>query len=155
MKKNHLNKIIKKSNSNSGFTFIEVLVAATIIGILTTIGVVSYQQATKKGRDGKRKSDLAQIQSALEIYRSDNNLYPLTGEFPTFGSTWTNTSGNIYMQKVPQDPKSPTYTYNYNSADGNTYNLCAYLESKSTSDSGCGAVLSCGDQNCNYGVTNP
>jgi len=135
--------------TNKAFTLIEVLVVATIIGLLTTIGVVTYQQATKKGRDGKRKSDLSQIQGALEIYRNDSTSYPAT--IP-FGTTWT-VSGNTYMRKVPDDPKSG-YSYNYNS-DGTTYNLCAYLESKSTSDADCGVSLNCGVTSCNYGVTNP
>jgi len=143
-----ISKIIKKNSP--GFTLIEVLVAATIIGLLTMIGVVSYQQAMKKSRDGKRKSDLSALQQAIEIYRSDNASYPAT--VPTSG-TWTSTSGNTYMQNVPQDPKAG-YNYAYQQS-GERYNLCAYLESKSTSDADCGFAGGCGATSCNYGVTNP
>jgi general secretion pathway protein G len=61
-----------------GFTFIEILVVATLIGILATIGIVTYSGATARARDGKRQSDIEQIRSALEMYRADNGYYPLT-----------------------------------------------------------------------------
>jgi len=143
---------IRKQSISLGFTLIEIIVTITIIGLLTTIGIVSFQQAVKKGRDGKRKSDLAQIQSALEIYRSDVAAYP-TG-LAAGGAAWTY-DGNTYMQKVPLDPKPTPYQYYY-SSDGISYDICAYLESPSSTDGSCGAgTVSCGDENCNYGVSNP
>jgi len=135
-----------------GFTLIELLVAATIAIILTTIGVVSYQSAMRKSRDGKRKADLEQIRAALEMYRSDCGSYP---DNISFGSSLVGgkdeCSGNTYMQTVPQDPKDPTYHYSYAKL-GDSYVLCAYLEGESGGSTSCG---SCGDQNCNYEVSSP
>jgi len=139
-----------------GFTLIELLVAATIAIILTTIGVVSYQSAMRRSRDGKRKADLEQIRAALEMYRSDCGSYP---DSVSFGGSLVGgesaCSGNIYMQRVPQDPKYSTYQYSYTKS-GDFYVLCAYLEGES-GDLDCSAVScgSCAGGSCNYKVCSP
>ena len=58
-----------KSRISRGFTLIELLVVIAIIGILITVGAVSYQRAVRLSRDSKRKTDLEQIRQALETYR--------------------------------------------------------------------------------------
>jgi len=111
---------------NKGFTFIEILVVVTIIGVLTAIGVTSYRAATKKSRDGKRKADLEQIRAALEMYKADIDQYPLA-----VSCNGTIESGdNTYMDPVPCDPKNTgIYIYQYEpSVDGLTYKLGANLE---------------------------
>lgn len=111
-----------------GFTLIEVLVAATIIAVLTAIGVVSYTNINKRSRDTKRKSDMEQMRSALEMYRSDNGFYPSSGN-----GSWTDTSNlsatlvSSYISAIPADPKSSTQTYRYQAANlvsGNYYGYC-------------------------------
>ncbi|MBL7158913.1 prepilin-type N-terminal cleavage/methylation domain-containing protein [Candidatus Microgenomates bacterium] len=142
-----------------GFTLIEVLVAATIISLLTSIGVVSYRTSGRQSRDAKRRADLEQIRVSLEMIRADCNVYPLTADGPPWGTTWTYTCGllsNIYMQDTPQDPKAPDYTYVYTS-DGSTYFLCAYLEN-GTGNEGAFCVNNCdvaGPGPCNYKVVSP
>ena len=130
-----------------GFTLIELLVAMTILAVLMGISLVSYQGAKKSARDGKRKADLEQIRSALEIYRTDCKTYP-TSLIPLTG-TGTSCSGNTYMAVIPVDPGSCSYYY---SGSANSYTLCASLETGGTSVTGCG---SCGSCTCNYKVTNP
>ncbi len=129
-----------------GFSFVELLVSVTIIGILATVGIVTYTEFVKSSRDAKRKGDLEQIRGALEMYRSKNSSYPVSITFggdicdPAPGGC---TSGT-YLKTIPKDPKS-TLNYYYTS-DGLTYTLGAYLEQGSTSDCGtnCGGVI------CNY-----
>jgi len=149
------NKDHKAKFIDRGFTLIEVLVAATIIALLTSIGVVSYQAANRQARDAKRKADLEQIRAALQIYRGDCGRYPMTAEL-VFGEPLTSSSNpscpsNItYMQQVPKDPKSPTWNYVYSSSSGTTYVLCAYLESGAVSSNCPGSCPSCGTNTCNY-----
>ena len=69
---------MKNKNSEYGFTLIELLVVISIIGLLASVILVSLNGARVKGRDVKRLSDLKQIQTALELYYSDNNHYPIT-----------------------------------------------------------------------------
>jgi len=131
--------------NNRGFTLIELLVAMTVASILMGLALVSYQGARKSARDGKRKTDLEQIRSALEMCRADTGSYPTS--LPGTCST--------YLSSVPTDPLSPTYEYRY-SGSANSYTLCAYLEggSQTTNCTGsCGG--NCGTAVCNYKVCNP
>ena len=131
-----------------GFTLIELLVVITIIGILITVGSVSYTRALKLSRDSKRKTDLEQVRQALETYRSDIHTYPIaTGAIPSLLST-------DYITIIPTDPKS-TGAYGYKSSTGTDYFLCASLETGSSSASPSCAGLSCGTGVCNYFVTRP
>ncbi len=59
-----------------GFTLVELLVAIGIIGILSSIAVVSVSNVRAKARDAKRIGDIKQIQSAMESYFNDQNQYP-------------------------------------------------------------------------------
>lgn len=122
-----------------GFTLIEVLVAVTIIAVLVSIGVVSYTSVNKRSRDAKRKGDIEQIRSALEMYRADIGYYPNINN-----GSWTNAAGlsavlvPTYIPAVPSDPKS-TQTYRYketNISGSNYYGYCltAYLESAEEND---------------------
>lgn len=107
------------------FTLIELLVVIAIIGILITVGSVSYLRAIRLSRDAKRKTDLEQIRQALETYRAENRVYPanLTLLDPDF------------ITSIPEDPKTPDFTYTF-TPSGNpitTYQLCASLESTTPS----------------------
>jgi len=78
---------MKIKKFSQGFTFIEMLVVVTIIGILSMIGVVNFKVANQKARDGRRQGDLQQIRAALELYRTDQNAYPTTAQFPAAGGS--------------------------------------------------------------------
>jgi general secretion pathway protein G len=151
----------------SGFTLIEVLVAATIIAVLVAIGMVSYSSVNKRSRDAKRRGDLEQMRSALELYRSEYGFYPFVGS-----GSWTSASdlntgdpatGLVpsFMPSVPSDPKS-TERYSYkatNVSSGTYYGYCvsAKLETISVTSSTCASSEV--DPNVqyehNYGSKNP
>ena len=111
-----------------GFTLIELLVVISIIGILTSIAVVSLNDARYKARDAKRKADLAQLRVALAMYYDDNLEYPKCGDLDKdrsdFGATadcYNNSledalisSTKPYMASLPKDPKDVgIYVYKY------------------------------------------
>ena len=70
----------------NGFTLIEILVVVAIVGILVTIVVSNFVGIRINARDARRKAELAQIQKALELYKSDQSpqAYPATGFNDTF-----------------------------------------------------------------------
>lgn len=147
-----------------GFTLIELLVTVSIIIILLSIAVVNYRSVNQRSRDGKRKADLEQIRSAIEVYRVDCGQYP---SGITFGSSGLNGTGvgscsGSYMRPVPQDPlnSAQAYVYYYNRISNSTYNLCANLElGRVGNDPNCQVTVACGGpvpvENCDYGLTQP
>ncbi len=131
-----------------GFTLIEILVTISIIGLLTMIGMTNFRVANQKARDGRRQGDLEQVKAALELYRTDEAVYPGT---ITAGNPIQSATGTIYMNEVPTDPLS-TQDYYY-SSNGDTYTLCAALELDLSG--ACGGA-SCGTGvTCNYQITSP
>jgi len=103
------------------FTLIEILVVTTIIGILTATGATAYSMMGKTSRDARRKADLEQIRSALEMYRSndDSSAYPnVLGDL---------SSGSPkYLETAITDPKTNA-PYQYDSS-GSDYTLSTKLE---------------------------
>jgi len=63
--------------SKSGFTIIELLVVVVVIGILAGITLVAYNGTQARSRDARRKTDVANIIKAMELYYSDNGQYPV------------------------------------------------------------------------------
>lgn len=119
-----------------GFTLIELLTVISIIGILTGLLTVSFLGVRVRGRDAQRKSDVKAIQSALELYRADNDAYPATS---AFSSPQISCGGQfaggfvIYMQKVPCDP-STGVLYNYSQVSATSYILGVCLENTNDKD---------------------
>ncbi|HAT03270.1 MAG TPA: hypothetical protein DCS29_00625 [Candidatus Magasanikbacteria bacterium] len=124
-------------NNKKGFTLIELLVVIAIIGLLSTLAVVALGSARKKANDSKRLADVKQVQTALELYYTDNNSYPTTtaqvnlgtGNYTCLGSSGFGASGcaSPYMGLVPAGPGSAEY-YTYNSSAGTDYVITAVLE---------------------------
>lgn len=90
-----------------GFTLIELLVVIAIIGLLSTLAVVSLNNARQKSRDAKRVSDIKQIQTALELYYNDST----TGYPATLGTSIA-LGGTTYMGQVPVAPTPADGTCN-------------------------------------------
>lgn len=81
-----------------GFTLIELLVVIAIISILSSVVLANLGTARQKGRDGKRVSDMKQIQLALELYYDTNSQYPVSG--------WSNLTAALngtYISTTPND----------------------------------------------------
>lgn len=85
----------------NGFTLLELLVVVGIISLLFALGINSYSTLTKQSRDAKRVSDLQNIRSALELYRTRNDLYPETIGLLLMG----------YLNNWPEDPLKWNYIY--------------------------------------------
>jgi general secretion pathway protein G len=118
--------------TKKAFTLIELLVVIAIIGILTTIAVISLNNARAKARDAKRIADMKQVQTALELFFNDRGRYPTDEEFATGSiySTSTN-STSTYMQIIPSASNPPdggctsgqnTFYYSQNES-GNSYTI--------------------------------
>lgn len=170
----HQTSNIKDQRSTSAFTLIELLIVITILGILAALVSGNFINSLKKGRDAKRKQDLHQIQTSIEMFYEDKHVYPAT---ISFGEALcevdcSSDTEKQYMVKVPVDPQNvPGKGYSYCvPVAGNSYQLYAKLENINDSQiitpapagictatstactSGSGPSSSGG---CNYGLSSP
>lgn len=68
-----------KTNRQSGFTIVELLVVIVVIGILAAITIVAFNGIQNRARDTERKSDVAAVVRALNLYNIDNGDYAEAG----------------------------------------------------------------------------
>ena len=116
-----------------GFTFIELLVVITIIGVVFAAGIVSFSSITTRSRDTRRKADIESMRQSLEICRSLTGFYPdlqyVYQSDKTNSSLSCGASGPTQMKKTPSDPKPCAAgldgAYSYVKTDTTTYSLSA------------------------------
>lgn len=123
-----------------GFTLIEVLIVLAIIAMFISVALTALATARSKGRDAKRKADMVQMQTALELYFNTYDTYPSTS-----GNWWgvsvsggghdvTGSNGYIpdlapdFISKLPVDPTNNStgfsgYLYR---SDGSNYKLLSH-----------------------------
>ena len=114
-------------SKSKGFTLIELLVVIAVIGLLSSIVLVSLKDVRAKARDARRKQEIAQIMKALEFYYLDNGQYPASGGASSPNNGWSN-SGDISWNTLatalskyitlPKDPINNTTGW----AGGGKYN---------------------------------
>jgi general secretion pathway protein G len=78
-----------------GFTLIELMIVVSIIGILATIAVPSYQSSVIKARETVLRQDLFTMRELLDQHRADQGKYP-----PSLGGLVA--AG--YLRGLPKDP---------------------------------------------------
>lgn len=107
---------------NKGFTLIEILVAATILALLSALAIANFSTANKSSRDARRKADLEQVRTALELYRSQNGYYPTGSGWVVLSPTLDVLVTGGYIAELPKDPFPATHAdykaYKYKATDG-------------------------------------
>lgn len=129
-----------KIENQKGFTLIEILIVLVIIGMFVSVALTALGAARSKGRDARRKADMVQMQTALELYFNTYGTYPSTS-----GNWWgvsvsggshdvAGANGYIpnlaaeFISKLPVDPTNNTtgfsgYLYR---SDGTNYKLLSH-----------------------------
>lgn len=116
---------MKKLNKK-GFTLIELLVVIAIIGLLSTLAVVAFGNTRIKARDAKRQSDLKVLQTAVEMYITENAAPPAAPAAVAGAWAAVGTSLVTYLPAgMPEDPQTRTWCY---CEDGTQYLLVNSLE---------------------------
>ncbi len=104
---------IKISNSNKGFTFVELIVSITIISILSVLGFVSYSKNLEDSRDSQRKSELSWVAAWLKQQKIKRWEYPVPWSYFNITNSWYivaiqwKLDENIIIstvEKIPLDP---------------------------------------------------
>src|SRR3990167_7519970 len=103
---------------SQGFTLIEIMVVVVILGILASLIVPKIMSSPEKARIVKVKQDILCIQSALDLYKLDNAVYPTTDQGlqalvtkPSIDPIPRNWKSDGYLQQIPVDPWGEPYQY--------------------------------------------
>ncbi len=108
------------SQSNKGFTLVEILLVVIIIGILAAMIIPNIAGRGEEARRGAAKADImANLSSALDMYEVDNGRYPTTEQGlaallsePSTSPTPTHWRGPyLKKKKLPIDPWGKNYIY--------------------------------------------
>ncbi|MBI5127649.1 type II secretion system protein GspG [Candidatus Roizmanbacteria bacterium] len=139
------------------FTLIEIIVVITIIGILAALITANFFISLKRSRDSKRKSDLYNITTALELYYTDNGYYPLVTEYYSSDQLCSpsSCSEKVYMKKIPTDPLTHESYYYETDESGSYFRIYSSIENNqdqgdNVNQSGYNAV--CSPNPCKYGL---
>ena len=78
-----------------GFTLLELMIVVSIIGILATLAVPSYQSSVVKAKEAALRQDLSTLRDVLDQHKADQGKYP-----PSLSAL----VGTGYLRGVPKDP---------------------------------------------------
>jgi len=102
----------------AGFTLIEVMVVVVILAVLATMVVPRVVDRPDDARIAKAKQDIQSIDSALKLYRLDNQVYPSTNQGlealikkPDGEPAPRNWREGGYLDRLPVDPWGNEYQY--------------------------------------------
>ena len=108
----------KATNSEAGFTLIEMMVVIAIIGVLAALVVPRIMGRPDEARIIAAKQDIGTINQALKLYRLDIGRYPTTEQGLSALVTRTsiepipqNWKAGGYLDALPNDPWGNPYQY--------------------------------------------
>jgi general secretion pathway protein G len=92
-----------------GFTLIELLLVLVILGVLAALVVPKFTNRSQQARETAAKTDISNIQMAIDAFEIDNGRYPASlDELMQGPPTMKN---GPYLQKMPKDPWGNEYVY--------------------------------------------
>lgn len=125
----------------AAFSLVELMVTIAIIGILISLVYVSFQESRMSTRDKVRQTTLADLQLAIETYRTQTGFYPAqgcgaAGTWATNDSSLSGLSVSVctdfirglapsYIGTLPNAARPEGRAFVYRS-DGNSYKLMVY-----------------------------
>lgn len=118
---------MKRSRYNAGFTFIEMMVVVSIIGLLIVLVGPRFIRGQEKAEVRAAAAQIANFGTALDTFRLDVGRYPNTQEGlaallqrPSSTDRW---DGPYLKTNVPNDPWGRPYFYRSPGEGGRPYDL--------------------------------
>jgi general secretion pathway protein G len=100
-----------------GFTLLELMCIVTIVGILVTLAVPSYQTSVVKAREAVLVRDLFTVRDLLDQHRADKGKYP---------DSLNDLAKVGYLRAIPMDPftrSTSTWQEIYEETEGGVFDI--------------------------------
>lgn len=78
-----------------GFTLIEVLIVLTLVILLASVGMPTYQNSVQRAKEATLKEDLFRMRDAIDQYYADKTKYP---------ASLQDLVSEGYLRAIPKDP---------------------------------------------------
>jgi general secretion pathway protein G len=101
--------------SEQGFTLLEIMVVVVIIGLLVAAVAPNFMGQIDTAAANRARTDIRQVETALNLYRLDNFRYPTTSE--GLEALVTNPGEAVapnwkqVLPRIPVDPWDQPYQY--------------------------------------------
>jgi len=147
-----------------GFTLTELLIVISILAVMAIIlvGIINPIALVNKGKDARRKKDLARIKTAFEEYLNDKGCYPNKAKVDELNSVDFCDSVVVFAPWLipwPCDPDGDPYevVVDPDSACPNEYRAFTYLDFLADRDipDGWGVTALPIGGSGNYGISSP
>jgi general secretion pathway protein G len=122
-------------NKKSGFTLIEILIAMTIIGILSGVVGLSVSGYLRKAKLEASRAQIKTFQTALQMYKAAHAQYPSTSQgleslcvassIPPVPKDYP-AEGYLESRNLPKDPWGNAYIYLVPGRKGEPYEIVSY-----------------------------
>jgi general secretion pathway protein G len=119
-----MSKILREMKKDKAFTLIELLVVIAVIGMLSSIVLVSMKGAREKARIAKAQSEIRQLVTAMYLYKENHGELPPIGDNCSAcsnpcNSSWTAVidalvNDGLLGSRIDKDPWGNYYCYDDN-----------------------------------------
>lgn len=106
-----------ETDSEAGFSLLEIMIAVVIIGIMGTIVLLNVLPAQDQAMLQKARTDIATLEQALDAYRLDMREYPTSEQGLQALVEAPRDAANFreggYVRRLQDDPWGNPYQYAY------------------------------------------
>ena len=113
----HTHNPADETDSEAGFSLLEIMIAVVIIGIMGTIVLLNVLPAQDQAMLQKARTDIATLEQALDAYRLDMREYPTSEQGLQALVEAPRDAANFreggYVRRLQDDPWGNPYQYAY------------------------------------------
>ncbi len=126
---------LAKHNAILGFTLIELMIVVVIIGILSSLAIPRFSQASRKAKYSQARLHLKRMYQALTVFYAENGCYP-QDTYPNIGPPELVPNYLAEWPAPDRDPFGSIYDYEEWTIDDHSWIGVTYLGENLLHDGG-------------------